>query len=100
MSELKGVRKSYEIGKTIGEGSFAVVKAGRHIETGTPVAIKIVSKRDALFNEESLDREIATMMQCDHPNCVALYQVNVWLVPRFLIKFCRCLTSLKTPISS
>uniref|UniRef100_A0A7S0I2N3 cGMP-dependent protein kinase n=1 Tax=Hanusia phi TaxID=3032 RepID=A0A7S0I2N3_9CRYP len=75
MSELKGVRKSYEIGKTIGEGSFAVVKAGRHIETGTPVAIKIVSKRDALFNEESLDREIATMMQCDHPNCVALYQV-------------------------
>lgn len=34
----------YEIGKTLGEGTFAKVKYGKHVETGVDVAIKIIDK--------------------------------------------------------
>eukprot|EP00287_Rhodomonas_sp_CCMP768_P007765 CAMPEP_0196728014 /NCGR_PEP_ID=MMETSP1091-20130531/8843_1 /TAXON_ID=302021 /ORGANISM="Rhodomonas sp., Strain CCMP768" /LENGTH=503 /DNA_ID=CAMNT_0042070713 /DNA_START=119 /DNA_END=1630 /DNA_ORIENTATION=- len=71
----KGVHKSYEIGKTIGKGSFAVVKEGLQKETGLRVAIKIVDKKDAVFDAESLEQEIATMKKVSHPNCVLLHEV-------------------------
>jgi len=68
------VTDHYEIGQTIGEGSLAVVKAGRHRHTGTAVACKIVNKCGR-FDVKMLDSEISTMMKCEHPNCVALFQV-------------------------
>mmetsp|Transcript_34336 Transcript_34336/g.77341 ORF Transcript_34336/g.77341 Transcript_34336/m.77341 type:complete len:502 (-) Transcript_34336:82-1587(-) len=71
----KGVHKSYEIGKTIGKGSFAVVKEGIHKASRTRVAIKIVDKKDAVFDAESLEQEIATMKKVSHPNCVLLHEV-------------------------
>jgi hypothetical protein len=40
-------------------GSFAVVKEGLHKESGTRVAIKIVDKKDAVFDAESLEQEVA-----------------------------------------
>lgn len=39
-------------------GSFAVVKEGRHKASGTRVAIKIVDKKDAVFDPESLEQEV------------------------------------------
>ena len=39
-------------------GSFAVVKEGRHKATGTAVAVKIVDKKDAVFDPESLEQEV------------------------------------------
>eukprot|EP00281_Chroomonas_sp_CCMP1168_P026737 CAMPEP_0206254450 /NCGR_PEP_ID=MMETSP0047_2-20121206/23697_1 /ASSEMBLY_ACC=CAM_ASM_000192 /TAXON_ID=195065 /ORGANISM="Chroomonas mesostigmatica_cf, Strain CCMP1168" /LENGTH=490 /DNA_ID=CAMNT_0053680737 /DNA_START=107 /DNA_END=1576 /DNA_ORIENTATION=- len=71
----KGVHKGYEIGKTIGKGSFATVKEGVHKESGRHVAIKIVDKKDAVFDAESLEQEIATMKKVSHPNCVQLHEV-------------------------
>mmetsp|Transcript_3807 Transcript_3807/g.9108 ORF Transcript_3807/g.9108 Transcript_3807/m.9108 type:complete len:522 (+) Transcript_3807:78-1643(+) len=71
----KGIHKSYEIGKSIGKGSFAVVKEGLHKESGLRVAIKIVDKKDAVFDAESLEQEIATMKKVSHPNCVLLHEV-------------------------
>jgi serine/threonine protein kinase len=84
-------------------GSFAVVKEGRHKATGTAVAIKIVDKKDAVFDPESLEQEvspsfpslnssrqrervpmltsthppsqISTMKKVAHPNCVLLHEV-------------------------
>lgn len=38
----------YELGRTIGEGTFAKVKFARNIETGEPVAIKILDKEKVL----------------------------------------------------
>ncbi len=35
---------NYEIGKTLGEGTFAKVKYGRHVDTGASFAIKIIDK--------------------------------------------------------
>ena len=40
-------------------GSFAVVKEGRHKASGTAVAIKIVDKKDAVFDPESLEQEVS-----------------------------------------
>lgn len=38
----------YEVGRTIGEGSFAKVKFARNSETGEPVALKILDKEKVL----------------------------------------------------
>lgn len=38
----------YDVGRTIGEGTFAKVKFARNSETGEPVAIKILDKDKVL----------------------------------------------------
>lgn len=38
----------YELGRTLGEGTFAKVKFARHVETGETVAIKILDKEKVL----------------------------------------------------
>lgn len=38
----------YELGRTLGEGTFAKVKFARNIETGENVAIKILDKENIL----------------------------------------------------
>lgn len=50
MSQPKIKRRvgKYEVGRTIGEGSFAKVKFARNSETGEPVALKILDKEKVL----------------------------------------------------
>lgn len=38
----------YEVGRTIGEGSFAKVKFARNSKTGEAVALKIIDKEKVL----------------------------------------------------
>lgn len=38
----------YEMGKTLGEGSFAKVKVAKNVETGESVAIKILDRNQVL----------------------------------------------------
>lgn len=48
---MKKVRRKigkYEVGRTIGEGTFAKVKFARNSETGDSVAIKIMAKTTIL----------------------------------------------------
>jgi serine/threonine protein kinase len=40
----------YEVGRTIGEGTFAKVKFARNTDTGDNVAIKIMAKSTILKN--------------------------------------------------
>lgn len=67
----------YELGRTIGEGTFAKVKFARNIETGEAVAIKILDKEKVLKHKlvEQIKREVATMKLIKHPNVVRLYEV-------------------------
>ncbi|KAK1293735.1 CBL-interacting protein kinase 32 [Acorus calamus] len=67
----------YELGRTIGEGTFAKVRFARNLETGEPVAIKILDKEKVLKHKmvEQIKREIATMKLIKHPNVVRLYEV-------------------------
>ncbi|KAH9790446.1 CBL-interacting protein kinase 32 [Citrus sinensis] len=80
MSQPKIKRRvgKYEVGRTIGEGTFAKVKFARNSETGEPVALKILDKEKVLKHKmaEQIKREVATMKLVKHPNVVRLYEVN------------------------
>ncbi|KAF6153721.1 hypothetical protein GIB67_000954 [Kingdonia uniflora] len=67
----------YEIGKTLGEGSFAKVKYAKNVETGESVAIKVLDKDHVLRHKmiEQIKREISTMKMIKHPNVIKLYEV-------------------------
>nr|XP_010922115.1 CBL-interacting protein kinase 32 isoform X3 [Elaeis guineensis] len=67
----------YELGRTIGEGTFAKVRFARNSETGEPAAIKILDKEKVLKHKlvEQIKREIATMKLIKHPNVVRIYEV-------------------------
>jgi len=68
----------YSLGRTLGVGSTGKVKLGVHVETGELVAIKVIRK-EFIERKESLkkkmQREIAVMKLCDHPNVLRLLEV-------------------------
>lgn len=77
---MKKVRRKigkYEVGRTIGEGTFAKVKYAKHIETGESVAIKVMAKATILQHRmvEQIKREISIMKIVRHPNIVRLNEV-------------------------
>ncbi|XVF87116.1 hypothetical protein PTKIN_Ptkin18bG0093700 [Pterospermum kingtungense] len=67
----------YELGRTLGEGTFAKVKFARNIETGENVAIKILDKEKILKHKMigQIKREISTMKLIRHPNVIRMYEV-------------------------
>ncbi|CAN1309477.1 CBL-interacting serine/threonine-protein kinase 9 [Linum perenne] len=67
----------YELGRTVGEGSFAKVKFAKNVDTGDSVAIKILDREQVLRHKmvEQLKREISTMKLIKHPNVVNIYEV-------------------------
>ncbi|XP_073054154.1 CBL-interacting serine/threonine-protein kinase 3-like isoform X2 [Primulina eburnea] len=77
----------YEIGKTIGQGSFAKVKLAKNCETGQSVALKIINKDLVLKHKmtEQIKREIATMKLIKHPNVIHLYEVMASKTKIFII---------------
>uniref|UniRef100_A0A1D1XY14 non-specific serine/threonine protein kinase n=1 Tax=Anthurium amnicola TaxID=1678845 RepID=A0A1D1XY14_9ARAE len=68
---------SYELGRTLGEGTFAKVKFARHVQTGDAVAVKILVKDQVLRHEmvEQIKREISTMKLIKHPNVINIFEV-------------------------
>ncbi|KAJ3683006.1 hypothetical protein LUZ60_013233 [Juncus effusus] len=67
----------YELGRTIGEGTFAKVRFARNTETDEPVAIKIIDKEKILKHKlvEQIKREISIMKKIKHPYVVQLHEV-------------------------
>ncbi|EOA16628.1 hypothetical protein CARUB_v10004801mg [Capsella rubella] len=67
----------YEVGRTLGEGTFAKVKFARNTVTGENVAIKIMAKSTILKHRmvDQIKREISIMKIVRHPNIVRLYEV-------------------------
>lgn len=67
----------YEIGKILGQGTFAKVHHARNLKTGMSVAIKIIDKKKILKVGmiEQIKREISVMRMVRHPNVVELYEV-------------------------
>ena len=69
--------QKYEIGKLLGQGTFAKVYHARNIVTSQSVAIKVIDK-DKIFKVglmEQIKREISVMKLVRHPNIVQLYEV-------------------------
>ncbi|GLT55361.1 hypothetical protein SLA2020_284920 [Shorea laevis] len=75
-SVLRKVGK-YEVGRTIGEGTFAKVKFARNTETGESVAVKVMAKSTILKHKmvDQIKREISIMKIVRHPNIVSLHEV-------------------------
>ncbi|EFJ30501.1 hypothetical protein SELMODRAFT_267186 [Selaginella moellendorffii] len=67
----------YEIGRTIGEGTFAKVKFAQNTETGESVAMKVLNKETILKHKmvDQIKREISIMKLVRHPNVVRLHEV-------------------------
>ncbi|KAL3622315.1 CBL-interacting serine/threonine-protein kinase 9 [Castilleja foliolosa] len=67
----------YELGKTLGEGTFAKVKFATNTQTGDHVAIKIIDRDRVLRHKmvEQIKREISTMKLIKHPNVLSLFEV-------------------------
>ncbi|KAL6902045.1 hypothetical protein ACP4OV_004921 [Aristida adscensionis] len=69
--------QKYEIGKLLGQGSFAKVYHARNIMTSQSVAIKVIDKDKILTSglTNQINREISVMKLVRHPNIVQLYEV-------------------------
>nr|XP_024391537.1 CBL-interacting serine/threonine-protein kinase 24-like isoform X3 [Physcomitrium patens] len=67
----------YEVGRTIGEGTFAKVKFAQNTETGESVAMKVLDRQTVLKHKmvEQIKREISIMKLVRHPNVVRLHEV-------------------------
>ncbi|XP_042505807.1 CBL-interacting serine/threonine-protein kinase 5-like [Macadamia integrifolia] len=67
----------YEMGRLLGQGTFAKVYYGKQLKTGESVAIKVINK-DQVKKEclmEQIKREISVMRLVRHPNVVELKEV-------------------------
>ncbi|XP_008792201.2 CBL-interacting protein kinase 18-like [Phoenix dactylifera] len=67
----------YELGRLLGQGTFAKVHYARNLKTGQSVAIKIIDKEKVLRVGlvDQIKREISVMKLVRHPNSVQLYEV-------------------------
>lgn len=67
----------YELGRLLGQGTFAKVHYARNLKTGMGVAIKIIDKEKVLKVGmiDQIKREISVMRLIRHPNVVELYEV-------------------------
>ncbi|XP_020700428.1 CBL-interacting protein kinase 2-like [Dendrobium catenatum] len=78
-SESKGciLMQRYELGRLLGQGTFAKVFYARNIKTSQSVAIKVIEKDKVLKNGliDQIKREISVMRLVRHPNIVQLYEV-------------------------
>ena len=77
--EKKGVilMQRYELGRMLGQGTFAKVYHARNLKTGQSVAIKMIDKEKVLKVGliDQIKREISVMRLVRHPNVVQLYEV-------------------------
>ncbi|XP_007033570.2 PREDICTED: CBL-interacting protein kinase 2 [Theobroma cacao] len=77
--ERKGsvLMQRYELGRLLGQGTFAKVHYARNLKTGMSVAIKIIDKEKVLKVGmiDQIKREISVMKLVRHPNVVELYEV-------------------------
>ncbi|KAK4733160.1 hypothetical protein R3W88_007421 [Solanum pinnatisectum] len=78
-TEKKGtiLMHKYEIGKLLGQGTFAKVYHARNLKTGQIVAVKVIDKEKVMKVGliDQIKREISVMRLIRHPNVVELYEV-------------------------
>ncbi|XP_074656263.1 testis-specific serine/threonine-protein kinase 1-like [Tubulanus polymorphus] len=74
-SELK--KRGYNLGHTLGEGSYAKVKLALCDRTSKNVAIKVINRKKAPkdFQEKFLPRELDVLKKLSHPHIVQMYEV-------------------------
>ncbi|KAG7605064.1 putative CBL-interacting serine/threonine-protein kinase 20 CAMK-CAMKL-CHK1 family [Arabidopsis thaliana] len=69
--------RKYELGRLLGQGTFAKVYHARNIKTGESVAIKVIDKQKVakVGLIDQIKREISVMRLVRHPHVVFLHEV-------------------------
>ncbi|GMJ14726.1 PROTEIN KINASE 18, SNF1-RELATED PROTEIN KINASE 3.6, CBL-interacting protein kinase 20 [Hibiscus trionum] len=77
--EKKGtvLMQRFELGRLLGQGTFAKVYQARNLTTGQSCAIKVIDKEQIMKGGliDQIKREISIMRLVKHPNIVRLYEV-------------------------
>ncbi|KAF5101946.1 hypothetical protein D0Z00_000601 [Geotrichum galactomycetum] len=65
------LKAEYKFGKTLGAGTFGIVKRATHITTNEDVAVKIILKKNLHGNEQMVIDELQMLQRLHHPHIVA-----------------------------
>ncbi|XP_031428914.1 serine/threonine-protein kinase DCLK1-like isoform X3 [Clupea harengus] len=68
------IAERYKVGKTIGDGNFAVVRECVERSTGREYALKIINKGKCRGKEHMIQNEVAILRRVKHPNVVLLIE--------------------------
>lgn len=68
--ELYSRKSAYTFGRTLGAGSFGVVRQARNSKTGEDVAIKIMLKKTLVGHEQLVYDELKFLLELLHPHIV------------------------------
>eukprot|EP00079_Xenopus_tropicalis_P036697 XP_017950468.1 PREDICTED: serine/threonine-protein kinase DCLK3 [Xenopus tropicalis] len=69
----RDIESYYEIGRTIGDGNFAVVKVCRPWNENQEYAMKIIDKSKLRGKEDIIENEVRIIKHLSHPNIVKLF---------------------------
>ncbi|KAI3987174.1 hypothetical protein MKX01_031658 [Papaver californicum] len=84
--------EKYELGRVLGQGTFAKVYYARNLRSGQSVAIKVIDKDKVMKVGliEQIKREISIMRLVRHPNVVQLYEVMATRTKiYFAVEYCK-----------
>jgi len=72
-SDDENVIGNYTLGNVLGQGTFGLVRQGKHNTTGQRVAIKIIDAQK--MDREALDRETKNQLCLQHANIVKIFEI-------------------------
>ncbi|KAG6504587.1 CBL-interacting protein kinase 18-like isoform X1 [Zingiber officinale] len=69
--------RRYELGRLLGQGTFAKVYLAKNLQSGQIVAVKMIDKRTVMRDGlvQQIKREISVMRLVRHPHIVQLFEV-------------------------
>ncbi len=75
--EKKIEKYQFSLKRLLGEGSYATVYLGRHIESGEAVAVQVIDKKifSNHYNVKNIQSEIDILKKVHHHNIVQLYDI-------------------------
>ncbi|KAI3353655.1 hypothetical protein L3Q82_004900 [Scortum barcoo] len=68
------ITERYRVGRTLGDGNFAVVRECVERSTGREYALKIISKEKCRGKEHMIQSEVSILRRVKHPNIVLLIE--------------------------
>ncbi|XP_074496411.1 serine/threonine-protein kinase DCLK1-like isoform X2 [Sebastes fasciatus] len=68
------IAERYKVGRTLGDGNFAVVRECVERSTGRQYALKIISKDKCRGKEHMIQSEVSILRRVKHPNIVLLIE--------------------------
>ncbi|OAF71167.1 Calcium/calmodulin-dependent protein kinase I [Intoshia linei] len=72
--QQNNVEDDYNVGASLGDGNFAVVKKAKNKLTNEEFALKIIDKMKMKKKKNMIESEIYIMKQCKHDNIVRFYE--------------------------